>query len=88
MEKNSETKDVTMEENRPVRVAAVADIHVRENDRGKWVEYFKDVSRNADVLIIGGDLTDTGDEGEAQVLADELKVIQDEHLILLSKIGN
>ena len=59
--------------NRKVRVAAVADIHVRENDKGKWTEYFKDVSRNADVLIIGGDLTDTGDEGEAQVLSDELK---------------
>lgn len=56
-----------------VRVAAVGDIHVREYDKGKWVDYFKDISRNADVLIIAGDLTDTGDEVEAQVLADELK---------------
>jgi Icc-related predicted phosphoesterase len=31
------------------------------------------VSRQADVLIICGDLTDTGDEGEAQVLVEELK---------------
>src|SRR6478735_12263307 len=56
-----------------VRVAAVGDIHVRETDKGKWVEYFKDVSRNADVLVISGDLTDTGDEVEAQILAEELK---------------
>lgn len=56
-----------------VKIAAVADIHVRENDRGRWSDYFKEISRNADVLIIAGDLTDTGDEGEAQVLADELK---------------
>ncbi|HEX2532924.1 MAG TPA: metallophosphoesterase, partial [Chitinophagaceae bacterium] len=55
------------------RIAAIGDIHVRENDRGKWVEFFKDVSRKADVLLICGDLTDTGDEGEAQVLAEDLK---------------
>lgn len=60
-------------QNGTIRIAAVGDIHVRETDRGKWVDYFKDVSRNADVLVISGDLTDTGDEVEAQVLADELK---------------
>lgn len=61
------------ETNGKVRIAAVADIHVRESDKGKWTDYFKDISQNADVLVIGGDLTDTGDEVEAQVLADELK---------------
>jgi Icc-related predicted phosphoesterase len=55
------------------RIAAVGDIHVRENERGKWTEYFKEVSRKADVLLLCGDLTDTGDEVEAQVLAEELK---------------
>ena len=60
-------------EEKKIRVAAVADVHVRENDKGKWVDYFKEVSQNADVLLICGDLTDTGDEAEAQVLCDELK---------------
>ena len=55
------------------RIAAVADIHVRESDHGKWVDYFREVSKQADVLVIAGDLTDTGDEGEAQVLAEELR---------------
>jgi len=55
------------------RIAAVGDIHIRETDRGKWTDYFKEVSRKADVLAICGDLTDTGDEVEAQILADELK---------------
>ncbi|HEY0743493.1 MAG TPA: metallophosphoesterase [Chryseosolibacter sp.] len=55
------------------RVAAVGDIHVKETDKGKWVEYFKEVSRKADVFLICGDLTDTGDEAEAQVLAEELR---------------
>jgi Icc-related predicted phosphoesterase len=55
------------------RIAAVGDIHVRETDKGKWVEYFKEVSKQADILVICGDLTDTGDEVEAQVLSEELR---------------
>jgi Icc-related predicted phosphoesterase len=61
------------EDNSKTRIAAVGDIHVRENDRGKWTDFFKEVSGKADVLAICGDLTDTGDEVEAQVLAEELK---------------
>lgn len=65
------------EEPKPVqgktRIAAVGDIHVRESDKGKWTEYFKEVSKAADVLLICGDLTDTGDESEAQILSDELR---------------
>lgn len=59
---------------RKTRIAAIADIHARVTDKGHWVECFKEVSAKADVLLIAGDLTDTGDEQEAQVLADELKV--------------
>lgn len=55
------------------RIAAVGDIHVRETDKGKWQDYFKEVSRQADIFLICGDLTDTGDEGEAQVLSEELR---------------
>lgn len=56
-----------------MRIAAIGDIHVKETDKGKWMDLFKEASRQADVLVICGDLTDTGDETEAQVLADELK---------------
>ena len=55
------------------RIAAVGDIHVRESDKGKWVEYFKEVSKAADVLLICGDLTDTGDEAEAQILVERYR---------------
>jgi Icc-related predicted phosphoesterase len=55
------------------RIAAVADIHVKQTDKSKWVGFFKEVSQQADVLLICGDLTDTGDEEEAKVLCDELK---------------
>lgn len=60
-------------ENKEVRIAAVADIHVTDTDKNKWSEYFKEVSRQADILLICGDLTNTGDESEAQILSDELK---------------
>jgi Icc-related predicted phosphoesterase len=56
-----------------VKIAAVADIHVKETDTGKWTAYFREVSEKADVIVICGDLTDTGDESEAKVLAEELK---------------
>lgn len=62
------------EENQKTRIAAIGDIHIRETDRGKWGEFFKEASRQADVLLICGDLTDTGDETEAQVLAEEVRV--------------
>ena len=62
-----------MEETKKTRIAAIADIHVKESDKGKWVNCFKEASRQADVMLICGDLTDTGDEAEAQILAEELK---------------
>ncbi|WP_439883320.1 metallophosphoesterase family protein [Pontibacter sp. MBLB2868] len=59
--------------NKKTRIAAVGDIHVRETDTGKWEDYFKEVSEKADVLLLCGDLTDTGRVSEAEVLAHELK---------------
>ncbi|SFH05357.1 metallophosphoesterase family protein [Pontibacter chinhatensis] len=56
------------------RIAAVGDIHVRETDRGKWEEFFRKASEEADVLLLCGDLTDTGRTAEAEVLAQEMKV--------------
>jgi Icc-related predicted phosphoesterase len=60
-------------EEKKIRIAAVGDIHVRETDKGKWVDFFKEVSKSAEVLLICGDLTDTGDEAEAEVLSEELR---------------
>ncbi len=61
------------DEGKKIRVAAVGDIHVKETDKGKWQEYFKEVSKQSDMLLICGDLTDTGDEAEAHVLSEELR---------------
>jgi Icc-related predicted phosphoesterase len=64
-----------MEENQKAitRIACVGDIHVRENDHGKWHNYFQSASEVADILMLCGDLTDTGHLVEAEILAEELK---------------
>lgn len=59
-----------------VRIAAMADIHVRATDKGKWRDYFEMLSEKADVVLICGDLTDTGRPEEARVLAAELEACQ------------
>lgn len=75
-----------MEDNRKtVKIAAVGDIHIRENDKGKWRECFIKASQNADILLISGDLTDTGSTKEAEVLKKEL---QDCTIPIVAVLGN
>jgi Icc-related predicted phosphoesterase len=61
------------EATKKTRLAAVADIHVKATDKGLWADYFREISKRADVFLIAGDLTYTGDEVEAEVLSEELK---------------
>lgn len=61
------------EKRKKIKLAAVGDIHTRETDKGKWSERFKAISAEAGILLLCGDLTDTGDEEEAEVLSGELK---------------
>lgn len=68
-----------------VRLAAVGDIHVKETDHGKWVEFFKAASKEADILVLAGDLTDTGHLHEAEVLKEELKSCS---IPVVSVLGN
>lgn len=74
-----------MEENKKFRIAAVADIHVKSTDKGIWADYFKQISKNADAFLIAGDLTNTGDEAEAQVLSEELKACS---IPVITVLGN
>lgn len=55
-----------------LRIAAVADIHVKKNSQGAFHELFADASENADVMLLCGDLTDYGTIDEAKVLAKEI----------------
>lgn len=67
------------------KLAAIADLHVRKSDGGKWCHYFERISRNADVLLLCGDLTNRGAEEEAKVLAAELQACT---IPVLGVLGN
>jgi Icc-related predicted phosphoesterase len=57
---------------KPLRVAAVGDLHVGEDHRQPFRDLFARVSREADVMVLCGDLTNFGKTKEAEVLADDL----------------
>jgi len=46
--------------NTTIRIAATGDIHAKHTDKGKWAPLFNKASDEADILLICGDLTDTG----------------------------
>lgn len=55
-----------------LRIAAVADIHVKKNASGTFQELFAKATEAADVILLCGDLTDYGAPEEARVLAKEI----------------
>lgn len=55
-----------------LRVAAVADIHVKKNGAGAFHDLFNQITAAADVLLMCGDLTDYGAVEEGKVLAREI----------------
>jgi Icc-related predicted phosphoesterase len=55
-----------------VRVAAVADIHCTKTSAATMRPLFLQMAASADILLLGGDLTDYGLPEEAQALAKEL----------------
>jgi len=55
-----------------IRIAAVADIHVKKSSQGALHPLFAQASESADVMLLCGDLTDYGTIEEAKVLAKEV----------------
>ena len=53
-----------------VRVAAAGDLHASEVTRERVERAFSEVEANADLVLLAGDLTTTGEPDEARVLAD------------------
>jgi Icc-related predicted phosphoesterase len=54
-------------------VAAIGDLHVREDNERRYRELFAEISDVADVLALAGDLTDFGKAAEAEMLAEDLR---------------
>jgi Icc-related predicted phosphoesterase len=55
-----------------LRIAAVADTHVKKTSQGSLQPLFIAANEAADVILLCGDLTDYGTEEEARVLAKEI----------------
>src|ERR1700754_2590699 len=55
-----------------LRIAAIADIHVKKNSSGSFQPLFAQITQEADVLLLCGDLTDYGTAEETKVLAKEI----------------
>lgn len=58
------------------KIAAMADIHTKSTDKGVLRATFERINEEADVLLICGDLTDTGDEEEATILGEGLAALR------------
>ena len=55
-----------------LRIAAIADIHVKKTSQGALQPLFSQVTEQADVLLLCGDLTDYGTPEEGKILAKEI----------------
>jgi Icc-related predicted phosphoesterase len=56
-----------------LRVAAIGDLHVMEDSVAPYRELFTEISGNADVLLLCGDLTNFGKTREAEILAEDIR---------------
>jgi Icc-related predicted phosphoesterase len=68
-----------------VRVAAMADLHVHKDRHAENRPLFAEISQNADVLVLCGDLTNLGTPEEAKHLAGDLSAVR---IPILAVLGN
>ena len=70
---------------KPIRVAAIADIHCGRDGHGAYHALFAQINDAADLLLICGDLTDYGLPDEARVLVKELAAVR---IPMVGVLGN
>src|SRR5262249_50905287 len=68
-----------------LRIAAIADLHVAEDSRGRLSPHWRGIHEAADVLLLAGDLTNLGDARQAEALARELEAAQ---IPVVAVLGN
>lgn len=56
-----------------MRVAAIGDLHVTEDSTAPYRDLFGQISAEADILLLCGDLTNFGKTSEAEILAEDLR---------------
>ena len=71
---------------RALRIAATADLHYGKHSRGMLHETFAEISSNADILLLCGDLTDYGLPEEAEALVADIRAAV--KIPMLAVLGN
>ena len=56
-----------------IRIAAAGDVHFDRKSHNRLAQHFQGLHEKADVLLLAGDLTQTGHPEEMKVLAEDLK---------------
>jgi len=59
-----------------IRIAAMSDVHCTKNSHGALQPLFAQAAREADIIVICGDLTDYGTADETHVLVKELSAVR------------
>jgi uncharacterized protein len=76
---------VSNQEGTRIRIAAAGDIHCSEEERSRLETAFADAERQADLILLAGDLTTYGEPEQAAVLADVARGIETP---ILAVLGN
>jgi Icc-related predicted phosphoesterase len=56
-----------------IRIAAAGDLHFDRKSHNRLAQHFNELEGKADILVLAGDLTQTGHPEEMQVLANDLR---------------
>ena len=59
-----------------IRIAAAGDIHASDATRDRVLSAFDRIADEADVILLAGDLTTTGEPEQAEILADACRDLQ------------
>jgi Icc-related predicted phosphoesterase len=59
-----------------IRIAAAGDLHASEATRERVTRAFETVAAESDVILLAGDLTTTGEPGQARVVADACRDLE------------
>jgi Icc-related predicted phosphoesterase len=71
--------------NKPVRIAAMADVHYAKDHAESHQALYREISEKADVLVMCGDITDYGLPEEAEVAVREFRAVT---IPIVAVLGN